>query len=111
MLASPATCVCYITLTAQAARLNRHGTFTTLKHPHTVEIHPHSSLFGQFPRFVVYTELALTTKEYMRSVCEVKPEWLAEVAPHFYKQQDLQVGKMPKALGRPAQEEGVPGTV
>ncbi|CDI73657.1 Helicase associated domain HA2 containing protein, related [Eimeria praecox] len=89
----------------QAARLNRHGSFTTLKHPHTVEIHPHSSLFGQYPRFVVYTELALTTKEYMRSVCEVKPEWLAEVAPHFYKQQDLQVGKMPKALGRAKQED------
>ncbi|OEH78354.1 pre-mRNA splicing factor [Cyclospora cayetanensis] len=90
----------------QAARLNRHGSFTTLKHPHTVEIHPHSSLFGQFPRFVVYTELALTTKEYMRSVCEVRPEWLAEVAPHFYKQQDLQVAKMPKALGKAKTEEG-----
>ncbi|KAL8439177.1 hypothetical protein Efla_000692 [Eimeria flavescens] len=87
-----------------AARLNRHGSFTTLKHPHTVEIHPHSSLFGQFPRFVVYTELALTTKEYMRSVCEVRPEWLAEVAPHFYKQQELQVEKMPKALGRSAED-------
>ncbi|CDJ46354.1 pre-mRNA splicing factor RNA helicase, putative [Eimeria brunetti] len=93
----------------QAARLNRHGSFTTLKHPHTVEIHPHSSLFGQYPRFVVYTELALTTKEYMRSVCEVKPEWLAEVAPHFYKQQELQVGKMPKSLGRPKQEDSPVG--
>ncbi|KAL8449216.1 hypothetical protein Emag_003736 [Eimeria magna] len=92
----------------QAARLNRHGTFTTLKHPHTVEIHPHSSMFGQYPRFVVYTELALTTKEYMRSVCEVRPEWLAEVAPHFYKQQELQVGKMPKALGKPTEEGSIP---
>lgn len=74
-----------------------------------MEIHPHSSLFGQYPRFVVYTELALTTKEYMRSVCEVKPEWLAEVAPHFYKQQELQVGKMPKALGRPKQDDTAMG--
>lgn len=52
----------------------------------------------------MYTELALTTKEYMRSVCEVKPEWLAEVAPHFYKQQELQVGKLPKAFGKSSQQ-------
>lgn len=26
----------------------------------------------------------LTTKEYMRVVSEIKPEWLVEIAPHYY---------------------------
>ena len=41
------------------------------------------------PRWVVYHELVLTTKEYMRSVSEIKPEWLVEVAPHYYSRKEL----------------------
>ena len=26
----------------------------------------------------------LTTKEYMRVVSEIKPEWLVDIAPHYY---------------------------
>ena len=29
---------------------------------------------------VIYHELVMTTKEFMRSVVEIKPEWLLEVA-------------------------------
>eukprot|EP00439_Symbiodinium_sp_Y106_P000960 s8158_g1.t1 len=57
-----------------------------------VEIHPTSCLFGQQPKLVCYHELVLTTKEFMRSCIEVKPEWLLEVAPHFYQ------SKEPRAL-------------
>lgn len=31
----------------------------------------------------------LTTFEYMRNVIEVEPEWMVEVAPHFYKMEDF----------------------
>lgn len=41
------------------------------------------------PRWVVYHELVLTTKEYMRTVSEIKPEWLVEVAPHYYSRKEL----------------------
>lgn len=41
------------------------------------------------PRWVVYHELVLTTKEYMRTVSEIKPEWLVEVAPHYYNRREL----------------------
>ena len=41
------------------------------------------------PRWVVYHELVLTTKEYMRTVSEIKPEWLVEVAPHYYSRREL----------------------
>jgi pre-mRNA-splicing factor ATP-dependent RNA helicase DHX16 len=31
---------------------------------------------------VVYHELVLTSKEFMRTVSEIKPDWLVELAPH-----------------------------
>ena len=48
-------------------------------------------------KMVVYYELMETTKEYMRSLLPVKPEWLTEVAPHFHKKGDIEEEKkMPK---------------
>jgi len=83
------------------ARLRKDGSYVTVKHPHTVEIHPQSALFGQNPKLICYHELVLTTKEYMRQCIEIKPEWLLEVAPHFYQSKDLDgfKGKMPKGQG------------
>merc|ERR1711918_180747 len=65
---------------------------------------PQSALFGQNPKLVCYHELVLTTKEYMRQCIEIKPEWLLEVAPHFYQSKDLDgfKGKMPKGQGATA---------
>ncbi|KAJ3331468.1 putative pre-mRNA-splicing factor ATP-dependent RNA helicase dhx16 [Gonapodya sp. JEL0774] len=85
-------------------RLTRGGdSYRTIKHNQTVFIHPSSSLFGESnPRWVVYFELVLTTKEFMRQVIEIKPEWLLEVAPHFYKAKELEddsAKKMPKKAG------------
>lgn len=72
-----------------SAKLNKAGNYSTIRVPHTVAIHPHSCLFKQTPKLVVFNETILTTKEYMRNVIEVKPEWLHEVAPDFYKPEDL----------------------
>lgn len=51
-------------------------------------IHPSSALFQRQPDWVVYHELVLTTKEYMREVCAIDPKWLVELAPRFFKQSD-----------------------
>ncbi|KAL1919541.1 uncharacterized protein VTP21DRAFT_2234 [Calcarisporiella thermophila] len=85
-----------------AARLQKSGdSYRTVKNARTVNIHPSSSLFQVNPRWVLYFELVLTSKEYMRQVMEIKPEWLMEVAPHYYKEQDLDnlkdSKKLPKA--------------
>ncbi|KAK8360686.1 hypothetical protein V6Z12_A04G180300 [Gossypium hirsutum] len=48
-----------------------------------------SGLADNFPRWVVYHEVVLTTKEYMRNVTELKPEWLVEIAPHYYQMKDI----------------------
>lgn len=49
-------------------------------------LHPSSALFGlgYTPDYVVYHELVLTTKEYMRCVTAVDGEWLAELGPMFF---------------------------
>ncbi|XP_054805557.1 pre-mRNA-splicing factor ATP-dependent RNA helicase DEAH1-like isoform X2 [Prosopis cineraria] len=86
-----------------SARLQKNGSYRTIKHPQTVHIHPSSGLSQVLPRWVVYHELVLTTKEYMRQVTELKPEWLVEIAPHYYKLKDVEDAaskKMPRGAGR-----------
>lgn len=52
-----------------------------------VSIHPTSTLFGRnpAPKSVVYTELLVTKKTYIRGVTQIRDEWLVEVAPAFFK--------------------------
>ncbi|GJJ74976.1 pre-mRNA-splicing factor ATP-dependent RNA helicase DHX16 [Entomortierella parvispora] len=86
-----------------AAKLTRSGdSYRTVKSNQTVMIHPSSSLYQINPRWVVYFELVLTSKEFMRIVMEIESEWLMEVAPHYYKSKDLDDDskkKMPKGQG------------
>ncbi|XP_070683203.1 pre-mRNA-splicing factor ATP-dependent RNA helicase DEAH1-like isoform X1 [Malus domestica] len=89
-----------------SAKLQKNGSYRTVKHPQTVHIHPSSGLSQVLPRWVIYHELVLTTKEYMRQVTELKPEWLVEIAPHYYQLKDVEDSlskKMPRGEGR-AQE-------
>jgi pre-mRNA-splicing factor ATP-dependent RNA helicase DHX16 len=85
------------------AKLQKNGSYRTVKHPQTVHIHPASGLSQVLPRWVVYHQLVLTSKEYMRQVTELKPEWLIEIAPHYYQLKDVEDAtskKMPKTSGR-----------
>jgi pre-mRNA-splicing factor ATP-dependent RNA helicase DHX16 len=50
------------------ARLQKDGSYRTVKNPTTVHIHPSSSLREALPRWVVYHELVLTSKQFMRTV-------------------------------------------
>ncbi|KAJ7043909.1 pre-mRNA splicing factor [Mycena alexandri] len=89
------------------AQLQKSGdSYRTLKTNHTVYIHPSSSLFQFQPpvKTLLYYELVMTSKSYMRQVMEIKPAWLLEVAPHYFKPADLEQlatgdKKMPKAVG------------
>ena len=85
------------------------GQYKTVKSQQPVLIHPNSSLFEPKPRWVLYHELVLTTKEYMRGVIEIDPKWLLELAPHLYKGDEFQKlmdknRKMPKQVGKSANE-------
>ena len=71
---------------ANAARLHFDGDYHTVKDDHVLHIHPTSVLYGSDPppRWLVFNEVVHTNREYMRDVTVIKPEWLYELAPHFY---------------------------
>jgi len=71
-----------------ASRKDPQEGYKTLVDGQTVYIHPASSLFNKNPEWVVYHELVLTTKEYMREVCVIDAKWLVELAPKFFKSAD-----------------------
>ncbi|OJK03348.1 hypothetical protein ASPACDRAFT_111021 [Aspergillus aculeatus ATCC 16872] len=82
-----------------AARLQRGGdSYRTVKNGQTVYLHPSSTLFEVNPRWVIYFELVLTSKEYMRSNMPLQAEWLVEVAPHYYKKKDLETLGLEKKM-------------
>lgn len=72
---------------ANAAKLNRTGDcYRTLKKHQTVWIHPSSALFSMKPppKTIIYNELVLTSKEFMRNCMPVTEKWLREYGEHYY---------------------------
>jgi len=63
------------------------GKYKTKVGGHEVSIHPTSAMFGRNPppKCVVYTELLVTKRTYIRGVTQVREEWLSELAPNFFK--------------------------
>jgi len=62
--------------------------YKTLVDQQPVYIHPSSALFNKQPEWLVYHQLVLTSKEYMREVTVIQPSWLIELAPQFYRAAD-----------------------
>ncbi|KAL2928776.1 putative pre-mRNA-splicing factor ATP-dependent RNA helicase DEAH5 [Bienertia sinuspersici] len=71
-----------------AARKDPQDGYRTLVENQPVYIHPSSALFQRQPDWVIYHELVMTTKEYMREVTVIDPKWLIELAPRFFKVAD-----------------------
>jgi ATP-dependent RNA helicase DHX8/PRP22 len=72
--------------------------YKTMSDGQPVYIHPSSTLFQKNPDMVLYHELVLTTKEYMRGVMAIDAKWLVEVAPRYFKAADA--SKLSKAKKR-----------
>ncbi|KAF9900101.1 hypothetical protein BX616_002690 [Lobosporangium transversale] len=55
--------------------------------PTKLWMHPTSILFKQAPKWVIFHEVVETSqaKAFMREVSVIEPEWLEELAPHFYQ--------------------------
>lgn len=58
----------------QVAHLERTGHYLTIKDNQVVQLHP-STCLDHKPEWVVYNEFVLTTKNYIRTVTDIKPEW------------------------------------
>jgi ATP-dependent RNA helicase DHX8/PRP22 len=84
-----------------AAKKDPQEGFRTLVDQNPVYIHPSSALFNKNPEYVIYHELVMTSKEYMRNVMEIDARWLVELAPAFYKPAD------PNKLSRQKKKEKI----
>jgi pre-mRNA-splicing factor ATP-dependent RNA helicase DHX15/PRP43 len=86
----------------QVAHLERTGHYLTIKDNQIVQLHP-STCLDHKPDWVIYNEFVLTTKNYIRTVTDVKrkliavccfnsitfsfyftAEWLLKIAPQYY---------------------------
>jgi pre-mRNA-splicing factor ATP-dependent RNA helicase DHX38/PRP16 len=78
-------CVCSAYF-MNSARMKGIGQYSNMLNGIPVFLHPSSALFGLgfTPDYVVYHELVLTTKEYMRNVTAMEGEWLTMYGPMFF---------------------------
>jgi len=78
-----------------AAQLQPDGSYRPLRasHPNatldTLHIHPSSVLASTSqsavkPPFIIFHELHTSNKQYMRDITVIEPDWLTEIAPHYY---------------------------
>ncbi|KAI9727235.1 MAG: hypothetical protein M1828_006854 [Chrysothrix sp. TS-e1954] len=83
-----------------AATMSRDA-YRTVKQNMGVALHPTSVLREEKPRWLVFSEIMLTSKEFMRNCFPIDPAWLQEVAPHFWKQGELPAKQknMPRGQG------------
>ncbi|POS84561.1 P-loop containing nucleoside triphosphate hydrolase, partial [Erysiphe pulchra] len=82
----------------QVAKKDSTGKYyKTVKDDQDVLLHPSTEL-GVDSEWVVYNEFVLTTKNYVRTVTAVKPEWLLDIAPNYYDLSSFPKGEIRTAL-------------
>lgn len=71
-----------------AAKKDPQEGYKTLVEGQPAYIHPSSALFNHQPDWLIFHNLVLTSKEYMRENLVIEPKWLCDLAPRFYKKAD-----------------------
>ncbi|VDP90954.1 unnamed protein product [Echinostoma caproni] len=84
------------------AHLERTGHYLTVKDNQVVQLHP-STVLDHKPEWVLYNEFVLTSKNYIRTVTEVKPDWLVRIAPQYYDMSNFPDCEARRVLERIAQ--------
>ncbi|PSK59268.1 pre-mRNA-splicing factor ATP-dependent RNA helicase PRP43 [Elsinoe australis] len=74
-----------------AKRESSGKTYVTVKDEQSVLLHP-STVLGTDAEWVLYNEFVLTSKNYIRTVTAIKPEWLLDIAPNYYDLADFKKG-------------------
>jgi len=72
----------------QVAHKEKSGHYLTIKDNNVVQLHP-STCLDHKPDWVLYNEFVLTSKNYVRTITDIKVEWLVEIAPAYYKTDNL----------------------
>jgi pre-mRNA-splicing factor ATP-dependent RNA helicase DHX15/PRP43 len=82
-----------------AHREGDKGSYLTIKDNQVVSLHPSCGLDTQ-PEWVLFNEFVLTTRPYIRTVTEIRPEWLLELAANYYDLKLFTDGETKRALQR-----------
>ncbi len=69
-----------------------------------VLLHP-STVLAQDNEWLIYNEFVLTSKNYIRTVTQVRPEWLMEISPVYYDLSTFQKGEVKQALERVVEKQ------
>ncbi|KAK0447459.1 P-loop containing nucleoside triphosphate hydrolase protein [Desarmillaria tabescens] len=75
------------------------GNYLTVKDDQVVALHPSCGLNTQ-PEWVIFNEFVLTKRPYIRTVSEVRPEWLLEFATNYFDLSTFSDGETKRALQR-----------
>lgn len=81
-----------------AHKEGQKGVYTT-RDGQIVGLHPSCGLDNN-PEWVLYNEFVLTTRNFIRTCTEVKPEWLLDFAPLYYDLESMPDGETKRALER-----------
>ena len=67
----------------QVAHVETSGRYRTVKDEQDVDLHSSTSLPDK-PPWVLYHEVMLTSRNFIRTVVRIEGEWLLELAGHYY---------------------------
>ncbi|UKJ88367.1 DEAD-box family helicase [Theileria orientalis] len=81
----------------QVAYRSVKGHYLLVKDYQSVVLHPSSTL-QHSPQWVIYHEFIHTSKNYIRTVSDIKGEWLIDIAPHYFTTEDMPNGEVKSAL-------------
>jgi len=73
------------------------GSYLTVKDNQVVSLHPSCGLDTQ-PEWVLFNEFVLTSRPYIRTVTEIRPEWLLEFAANYYDLETIGDGEAKRLL-------------
>ncbi|KAH9432378.1 DEAH-box ATP-dependent RNA helicase prp43 [Pyricularia oryzae] len=71
--------------------------YHTIKDNQNVMLHPSSVLTTDY-EWVLYHEFVLTSKQYIRTVTGIRPEWLIDIAPNYYDLDNFEDDQAKRAL-------------
>ncbi|WJX56320.1 RNA helicase [Trifolium repens] len=72
----------------QVAHLEQTGHYLTVKDNQVVDLHP-SNCLDHKPEWVIYNEYMLASQNFIRTVTDIRGEWLVDIASHYYDLSNL----------------------
>ncbi|CUA68071.1 pre-mRNA-splicing factor ATP-dependent RNA helicase DHX15/PRP43 [Rhizoctonia solani] len=83
----------------QVAHKGEKSTYVTVKDHQVVGLHPSCGL-DSTPEWVLFNEFVLTTRPFIRTVTDIRPEWLLEHAGMYYDLKTFPDSEAKRALQR-----------